>query len=123
MSPQKYRIYIRERQNNCASKQLTFYRYIVLNQTEKIFDPNVLTVVWARRFAGYKRADMLLYDLERFEKLISNSKYPIQIIWAGKPYPKDYHAIETFNHLINFSKKSKNLAVLIGYEMDLSKKL
>ena len=96
---------------------------IVLNQTEKIFDPNVLTVVWARRFAGYKRADMLLYDLERFEKLISNSKYPIQIIWAGKPYPKDYHAIETFNHLINFSKKSKNLAVLIGYEMDLSKKL
>jgi len=96
---------------------------VVLNQTEKIFDPNVLTVVWARRFAGYKRADMLLYDLERFEKLISNSKYPIQIIWAGKPYPKDYHAIETFNHLINFSKKSKNLAVLIGYEMDLSKKL
>lgn len=95
----------------------------VLNQTEKIFDPNVLTVVWARRFAGYKRADMLLYDLERFEKLISNTKYPIQIIWAGKPYPKDYHAIETFNHLINFSKKSKNLAVLVGYEMDLSRKL
>lgn len=96
---------------------------VVLNQTEKIFNPNVLTVVWARRFAGYKRADMLLYDLERFEKLISNEKYPIQIIWAGKPYPKDYHAIETFNHLINFSKKTKNLAVLIGYEMDLSKKL
>ena len=96
---------------------------VVLNQTEKIFDPNVLTIVWARRFAGYKRADMLLYDLERFEKLISNEKYPVQIIWAGKPYPKDYQAIETFNHLINFSKKSKNLAVLVGYEMDLSKKL
>jgi len=95
----------------------------VLNQTEKIFDPNILTVVWARRFAGYKRADMLLYDLERFEKLLSNEKYPIQIIWAGKPYPKDYQAIETFNHLINFSKKSKNLAVLVGYEIDLSRKL
>ncbi|MFD1294242.1 alpha-glucan family phosphorylase [Lutibacter holmesii] len=95
----------------------------VLNQTEKIFDPNVLTVVWARRFAGYKRADMLLYDIERFKKLISNEKYPIQIIWAGKPYPKDYQAIETFNHLINFSKNTKNLAVLIGYEMDLSRKL
>ena len=58
----------------------------VLNQTEKLFDPNVLTIVWARRFAGYKRADLLLHDLERFEKLVSNAKYPIQIIWAGKPY-------------------------------------
>lgn len=96
---------------------------IVLNQTEKIFDPNVLTFVWARRFAGYKRADMFLYDLERFEKLLSNEKYPVQIIWAGKPYPKDYYAIEIFNHLVNFSKKTKNLAVLVGYEMDLSKKL
>jgi len=96
---------------------------IVLDQTEKIFDPNVLTVVWARRFAGYKRADMFLYDLERFKKLISNEKYPIQIIWAGKPYPKDYYAIEIFNHLINFSKNTKNLAVLVGYEIDLSRKL
>lgn len=96
---------------------------VVLNQTEKIFDPNVLTIVWARRFAGYKRADMFLYDLARFEKLISNEKYPVQIIWAGKPYPMDYYAIDIFNHLINYSKKSKNLAVLIGYEIDLSKKL
>ena len=95
----------------------------VLNQTEKLFDPNVLTIVWARRFAGYKRAELLLHDLERFKKLISNSKYPIQIIWAGKPYPFDYYAIDIFNHLVNFSKTIPNLAVLIGYEMDLSKRL
>lgn len=95
----------------------------VLNQTEKIFDPNILTIVWARRFAGYKRADIFLYDIERFEKLLSNEKYPVQIIWAGKPYPKDYGAIDTFNHLVNFSKKSKNLAVLTGYEIELSRKL
>ena len=96
---------------------------VVLNQTQKRFDPNVITIVWARRFAGYKRADMFLYDLERFEKLLSNEKYPVQIIWAGKPYPKDYYAIDIFNHLVNFSKKRKNLAVLTGYEMDLSKQL
>jgi starch phosphorylase len=95
----------------------------VLNQTEKLFDPNVLTIVWARRFAGYKRADLLLHDLERFEKLISNAKYPIQIIWAGKPYPFDYYAIDIFNHLVNYSKYSPNLAVLVGYEMELSRKL
>jgi starch phosphorylase len=96
---------------------------VVLNQTKKIFDPNVITIVWARRFAGYKRADMFLYDLERFEKLLSNEKYPVQIIWAGKPYPKDYYAIDIFNHLVNFSKNRKNLAVLTGYEIDLSKQL
>lgn len=43
---------------------------IVADQTGKKFDPNVLTIVWARRFAGYKRASMLTYDMERFEKII-----------------------------------------------------
>jgi len=95
----------------------------VLNQTEKLFNPNVLTFVWARRFAGYKRAELLLHDLKRFEKLISNAKYPVQIIWAGKPYPYDYYAIDIFNHLVLFSKKYPNLTVLTGYEIDLSRKL
>lgn len=95
----------------------------VLEQTGKTFDPKVLTIVWARRFAGYKRADLLLGDLERFKKLISNEKYPVQIIWAGKPYPYDFYAIDVFNHLVRQSKEAPNLAVLTGYEMDLSKKL
>ncbi len=95
----------------------------VLDQTGKIFDPNVLTIVWARRFAGYKRADILLYDRDRFEKLINNPKYPVQIIWAGKPYPQDYYAIDTFNTLVHTTKYAKNLAVLTGYEMELSRLL
>ncbi|MBY0480379.1 MAG: alpha-glucan family phosphorylase [Chitinophagaceae bacterium] len=96
---------------------------IVADQTGKIFNPNVLTIVWSRRFAGYKRADMLTWDLERFEKLLSNTKYPVQIIWAGKPYPLDYPAITQFNNLVQISKKYKNVAVLIGYELSLSKRL
>src|SRR5690606_23012760 len=62
----------------------------VADQTGKLFDPNVLTIVWARRFAGYKRADLITRDLHRFEQLLNNSARPIQIIWAGKPYPSDY---------------------------------
>lgn len=96
---------------------------IVADQTGKKFDPNVLTIVWARRFAGYKRASMLTYDMERFEKLSSNSKYPIQIIWAGKPYPVDYPAISEFNDLVQISKNYKNVAVLIGHELALSKRI
>ena len=96
---------------------------IVADQTGKKFDPNVLTIVWARRFAGYKRASMLTYDMERFEKLLSNSKYPIQIIWAGKPYPVDYPAISEFNDLVQISKNYKNVTVLIGHELALSKRI
>lgn len=96
---------------------------IVADQTGKLFDPNVLTIVWARRFAGYKRADLLLADKERFRKMLENSRYPVQIIWAGKPYPMDYGAISTFNNLVEESKNHKNMAVLTGYELSLSKSL
>lgn len=96
---------------------------IVADQTGKIFDPNVLTIVWARRFAGYKRAELITRDLERFNKLTSNKKYPVQIIWAGKPYPLDYPAISDFNHLVHLSKGYKNVAVVVGYELSLSKRM
>ncbi|MBS1643256.1 MAG: alpha-glucan family phosphorylase [Bacteroidetes bacterium] len=96
---------------------------IVADQTGKLFDPKILTIIWARRFAGYKRADMLTYDMARFEKLLSNKKYPVQIIWAGKPYPADYPAITQFNQLVHLSKNYKNVSVLIGYELFLSRRL
>jgi len=96
---------------------------IVADQTGNLFDPNVFTIVWARRFAGYKRADLLLHDKERFRKLLNNPKYPVQIIWAGKPYPMDYSSISMFNVLVEESKNHKNMAVLTGYELSLSKSL
>lgn len=96
---------------------------IVADQCGKLFDSKVFTMVWARRFAGYKRADLLLQDKERFRKLLENKKYPVQIIFAGKPYPVDYSAISTFNNLVEESKNHKNMAVLTGYELSLSKSL
>jgi starch phosphorylase len=96
---------------------------IVADQTGKIFKPDVFTIIWARRFAGYKRADLLTRNIERFNKLTHSTKYPIQIIWAGKPYPMDYPAINEFNHLVHLSKGYKNVAVVIGYELSLSKRL
>ncbi|WP_312341686.1 alpha-glucan family phosphorylase [Chryseobacterium binzhouense] len=96
---------------------------IVADQTGDLFDPNIFTIVWARRFAGYKRADLLLHDKERFRKLLNNPKYPVQIIWAGKPYPMDYTSISTFNTLVEESSNHKNMAVLTGYELALSKSL
>lgn len=92
---------------------------IVADQTGKIFDEDILTVVWARRFAEYKRADLIARDLERFNQLLSGDQ-PVQIIWAGKPYPEDHGAVTIFNALIRLSNNYKNAAVLTGYELEQS---
>jgi starch phosphorylase len=94
---------------------------VVADQTGKLFDPEVLTIVWARRFAAYKRPDFLTQDMERFERMLYNKLFPVQIIWAGKPYPEDFTAISIFNELVQGSKAYKNMAVLTGYELGLSK--
>lgn len=92
----------------------------VADQTGKMFDPDILTLVWARRFAEYKRPGLIKKDFDRFKKLLENKERPVQIIWAGKPYPFDTNAVNTFNELIHISHKMKNMAVLIGYELELS---
>ncbi|GAA5484213.1 alpha-glucan family phosphorylase [Haloferula sargassicola] len=96
---------------------------IVADQTGKLFSRDVLTVVWARRFAGYKRAELITRDAKLFQALIRDSDRPVQIIWAGKPFPFDYGAIETFNHLIRLTSDLPNAAVLVGYELELSRAL
>ncbi len=93
----------------------------VADQSGKIFDENVLTIIWARRFAAYKRPELLTRDRERFARLMNNTKYPIQFIWAGKPYPFDGGAINTFNQLYYLSHLYPNMAVLTGHELNLSK--
>ena len=94
---------------------------VVADQTGKILDPNVLTIVWARRFAEYKRPDLITSDFERFKRLITDKKFPLQVIWAGKPYPLDYGAIGTFDNLVYMNKEFMNCAVLVGYELWLSR--
>lgn len=96
---------------------------VVADQTGKIFDPEVLTIVWARRFAEYKRPDLITRDLERFKNLLANTEQPVQIIFAGKPYPMDYNAIHIFDNLTYMSTNIKNMAVLVGHELKLSRQL
>jgi starch phosphorylase len=102
-------------------KELKFKLFrSVANQTGKLFDENVLTIVWARRFAAYKRANLLLADYNRFLRIVQNTKHPMQIIWAGKPYPEDYGAINIFNEIYWKTKDLPNCTVVTGYELWLS---
>lgn len=93
----------------------------VADQTGKLFREDVLTIVWARRFAAYKRANLILRDMDRFWKLLYNEKYPVQIIWAGKPYPEDGPAVNLFNTIVEITNGKNNCAILTGYELRLSK--
>jgi starch phosphorylase len=94
---------------------------VVADQRGKLFDANILTIVWARRFAGYKRPDLITRDVRMFRELLNDSTLPVQIIWAGKPYPFDYSAIDTFDSLIRLTKDYPNATVLTGYELELSR--
>ena len=93
---------------------------VVANQTGKLFDENVLTIVWARRFAAYKRANLLLKDFARFSRLVNNKEFPVQIIWAGKPYPEDFNSINLFNEIHWKVLGFKNCTILTGYELWIS---
>jgi starch phosphorylase len=101
-----------------ALKKLLFKT--VADQCGKLFDENVITIVWSRRFAGYKRADLVMYDWNRFLNLVGSTKFPVQFIWAGKPYPEDMEANRLFNEILTRMKSFANCAVLTGYELGLS---
>lgn len=96
---------------------------VVADQSGEIYDEKSCTIVFAKRFAGYKRADLLLHDMDRFHTLVTNKERPVQIIWAGKPYPMDYVQIGLFDQIVNICKKYTNCSILIGYELKLSRLL
>ncbi|MDR1451123.1 MAG: alpha-glucan family phosphorylase [Helicobacteraceae bacterium] len=95
----------------------------VADQTGKLFDPNILTIVWSRRFVEYKRARLITHNIERFKYLVTRDEKPIQIIWAGKPHPNDNNSINLFNEIVYLTKAYKRCAILVGYELSLSRLL
>lgn len=61
----------------------------IIEAARNLLDPNVLTIGFGRRFATYKRANLLVTQVERIAELLSSSSRPIQIVYAGKAHPKD----------------------------------
>ncbi|HJU45751.1 MAG TPA: alpha-glucan family phosphorylase, partial [Chitinophagaceae bacterium] len=103
------------------NKKLLFEE--VADQNGEVYNTSVFTLVFAKRFAGYKRAELLLSNMDRFHKLVTNKERPVQIIWAGKPYPMDYNNIASFDRIVNVCKVYPNCSILVGYEMKLSRLL
>ncbi len=105
-----------------AKKEMKKDLFQYISDTQgKRFDPNVLTITWARRFADYKRAWLILMDKPRIEKLLNENK--VQLIFAGKFHPDDTMGKEMFNKILKESYNMKNVVVLPGYELALSARL
>ena len=91
-----------------------------------IFDFNTLTLGFARRFAPYKRPNLLLHDPERFLRILADSKYPVQLIIAGKAHPADHEGQALIQEWTRFAKRPearKHVIFLSDYDMFLTGQL
>lgn len=91
-----------------------------------IFDENVMTIGFARRFAAYKRPNLLLHDPERLIRLLSDSRHPLQLILAGKAHPRDFPGqamIEQWHNFIKRPEVCAHVVFLSDYDMQLAQEM
>lgn len=97
-----------------------------IEQAKHIFDPHILTLGFARRFATYKRPNMLLHDPERLLRILNNPDRPVQLVVAGKAHPQDKPGqalIEEWNHFIKRPEARFRVLFLSDYDMLLTEYL
>jgi len=90
------------------------------------FNPNALLVGFARRFATYKRANLLFSDTKRLSKLLNNEERPIHFIFAGKAHPNDGAGQDLIKRVIDISMQPEFVGKIIfleNYDMQLAKRL
>lgn len=93
-------------------------------QVESILDPRVLTIGFARRFATYKRATLMITDKERLKQLLFHNERPIQIIVAGKSHPRDDGGKRLIQELYNFIHNEgarARMVFLEDYDMQVAR--
>ncbi len=97
-----------------------------IDQVAKILDPNALTIGFARRFATYKRATLLLQDHDRLVRILANESRPVQIIFAGKAHPRDHPGKELIQQIVAASNKASlrnHIVFLEDYGMAIARYL
>ncbi|MGZ5000887.1 MAG: alpha-glucan family phosphorylase, partial [Methylomonas sp.] len=88
-----------------------------------IFDPNTLTLGFARRFAEYKRPNLLLHNPDRLIRLLNNPRYPVQIVIAGKAHPHDTTGQQLVREMANFVRRPEvreHMVYLADYDMGMA---
>ncbi len=93
---------------------------------DEILDPEALTIGFARRFATYKRANLILADPDRLAKLLGNPSRPVQIVFAGKAHPRDNPGKDLIRQIVHAARKepfSRSLVFLEDYDINVARYL
>jgi len=96
------------------------------DRAKHLFDPNALTLGFARRFAAYKRPNLLLHDRQRLLRLLTNPDRPVQIMIAGKAHPEDEGGQALIREWIEFIRQAEvqpHIIFLSDYDMFLTQRL
>ncbi len=97
-----------------------------VEEAKRIFDSNALTLGFARRFAPYKRPNLLLHDPERLVRILTNPQHPAQLVLAGKAHPQDragQDMIRQWNDFVQRADVSSRVVFLSDYDMLMSQQL
>ena len=98
----------------------------VIADMESLFDPRALTIGFARRFAPYKRADLILKDLDFLAKLIADVDRPVQFIFAGKAHPADENGKQILQQIFKLTREAPfrgRVLILENYSIDMGRQL
>jgi starch phosphorylase len=101
-------------------------RFMSLRGLRASFDPDALTIGFARRFATYKRADLLFSDHERLSRLLASSDRPLQVVLSGKAHPADEGGKQLIQRVVAFARDSSSngrVVFLPDYDMTLARRL
>jgi glycogen phosphorylase len=97
-----------------------------LAQAALILDPDVLTLGFARRFAPYKRPNLLLHDPARLLNILTNREHPVQLVLAGKAHPQDFEGQEMITKWVEFAQRPEarsRVVFLSDYDMLMAEHL
>ncbi|MDP4270267.1 MAG: alpha-glucan family phosphorylase [Bacteroidota bacterium] len=97
-----------------------------VERAKHLFDPNILTLGFAKRFATYKRPNLLLHDPQRLLRLLTNPAFPVQLILSGKAHPDDQEGQDLIKEWMLFIRQScvhPPVIFLSDYDMHVSEHL
>jgi starch phosphorylase len=95
-----------------------------LDDADEVLNPDALTIGFGRRFASYKRANLLIRDPERLERLLNDPQRPVQIIFAGKAHPQDSGGKQLIQAIVNLAARPefrRKLVFLENYDMGVAR--
>lgn len=114
--------FVRKRMRSQLTKKGVAERDVAV--ADEVLNFEALTIGFARRFAPYKRADILLNDIDRLKRILTNKVQPVQLIFAGKAHPQDQTGKELIKRIVDVCKDEdlrRHMVFLEDYDMEIAR--